>query len=81
MEDNLLGSMPDEDRIAEHNAPNPRIVIQEDLQEMPEVRTVEHLEEITGDSVSQNEPGGLSSKVLNKSNRLMDLSRSPLTYI
>ena len=81
MEDNLQGSMPDKDGLAEGNVPNPRIAIQENLQEMPEVRTIEHPEEKTGDSVSQNETGGLGNKLLNKSDRLMNLSRSPLTYI
>ena len=81
MEENLLDSTLDGDRIAQGNVPNPRVVIHENLQEMPEVRTVEHPEEKTDDSVSQKESGGLGNRVLNKSDRLMDLSRTPLTYM
>ena len=40
MQDNLAGSIPDSDLRKEQELENPRIVVHENLQEMPDVKTV-----------------------------------------
>ena len=103
MQDNLEGSIPDSDLKDEEQLQNPRIVIPENLQEMPDVRTVSNKGDTGGtqsvdeskDPPSQKTEEGLGQLenemqmesanrdkvILDGTDKLMDLSRRPLTYI
>jgi len=104
MEDNLGDSIPNSDLKNQQELQNPRIVVPENLQEMPEVRTVSsknadsgevQTDEDTDSSLLQKTKEELkefedelqlesvdrSKVILDKTDRLMDLSRRPLTYI
>lgn len=104
MKDNLEGSLPQSDPKEQQDLQNPRIIIQENLQVMPEVNTVsaedleaasiesgeapedsfvqsteEELEELENELQMEVTNRGIA--VLDKTDRLMELSRLPLTYI
>lgn len=103
MQDNLAGSIPDSDLRKEQELENPRIVVHENLQEMPDVKTVSskgNTGEAQSDDESKNpflqktkeeldqfenemqmEGADRSKVLLDKTDKLMDLSRRPLTYI
>jgi len=103
-QDNLVDSIPLDDLKEQQALQNPRIVVPENLQEMPEVNTTSISKEVSG----SNETGKDSSEairprtqkeleeleaelaietvkagkvLLNKTDKLMDLSRRPLTYV
>ena len=93
MEDNLEDSIPHVDLEEQQDLQNPRIVVQENLQEMPDVKAVsnddpdssftqktkEELEEL--EEELQLETADKSKILLDKTDRVMELSRRPLTYI
>jgi len=103
MQDNLEGSIPDSDLKEEQELANPRIVVPENLQELPDVKTVsskagpgeaesddepekpflqkteEELEQF--ESEMQMESADRSKVLLDKTDKFMELSRRPLTYI
>ena len=113
MQDNLEGSIPDSDLEDEELLENPRIVVPENLQEMPDVKAVSGKGETgkgetdkgkTGEdqpvdetedpsplkteekldqfeNEMQMERANRGSVLLEGTDKLMDLSRRPLTYI
>jgi len=93
MDDNLEDAIPSDDLKEQQDLQNPRIVIPENLQEMPEIRAVssddpdssftqktkEELKEL--EEELQLEAVDKSKKLLDKTDRLMEVSRRPLSYI
>lgn len=93
MDDNLEDSIPSYDLNEQQDLQNPRIVIPENLQEMPDVKAVfnddpdssftqktkEELKKL--EEELQLETVDKSKKLLDKTNRLMEVSRRPLSYI
>ena len=103
MQDNLEGSIPDIDLKEEQGLENPRIVVPENLQELPDVKTVSNKGD-SGEAESDDEPeksllqkteeelkefetelqlesADRSKPLLEKTDRFMELSRRPLTYV
>ncbi len=91
------GALPDSDRLVEQALENPRIVVSENLRELPRVRVVnsdemdnaadasdpalnplQHLEQKLNIDKTADKVG---SALLGGSDKLMDISRLPLTYI
>jgi len=103
MEDNLEDSIPQSDLDEQHGLENPRIVIPENLQEMPEVKAVSDtvdsgdtsVDEASGSTFIQKteeeleqfenelqlEAADRSHVLLDTTDRMMEISRKPLTYI
>lgn len=104
MEGDLEDSLPESDLEEQQTLQNPRVVIQENLQEMPDVKTVEAEEEVTEEYQSVDDPNDPPTPrteeeledlenelqmeaadrarvVLDKTDKLMEISRLPLTYI
>ena len=103
MEDNLEGSIPQSDLKEEQGLVNARIIVPENLKEMPDVRVVTPEPELGdtqegSDSESpllertkeeldafedemQLEGADRGRELLDKTDRLMEISRKPLTYI
>ena len=93
MEDNLEDSIPSDDLKEQQDLQDPRIAIQENLQEMPDVKTIssdepdssftqktkEELKEL--EEELQSETVDKSKKLLDETDRLMEVSRRPLSYI
>jgi len=104
MEDNLEDSLPHSDLEVEQALENPRIVIHENLKEMPDVhptsteddeprddqtdqstgtsllqKTTEEIEEFEDEM--QMEGAARGQPLLDKTDRFMELSRLPLTYV
>ena len=104
MQDNFEGSIPQDDLKEQQELNNSRIVIPENLQEMPDVKTVpadnresdtdqadepsdiplnqktsKELEEF--ESELQMESADRGKPILDKTDKLMELSHRPLTYI
>jgi len=103
MEDNLEDSIPQSDLEEQQELENPRIIVPENLQEMPEVKTVS-VKEDSGDALAdddssnalldkpkeelekfedelQLESADRGRELLDKPDRLMEISRKPLTYV
>lgn len=102
--DNLVDSIPLDD-LNEHQAlQNPRIVVPENLQEMPEVETTSSSKEVSGsDQTDKDSSKAVRPKtqkeleeleaelamesveankvLLDKTDKLLDLSRRPLSYV
>jgi len=104
MEDNLEDSLPHSDLEAQQELENPRIVIPENLQEMPDVhatsgeddepkddqtgqdpdtsllqKTEEEIEDFEDEM--QMESADRGRQLLHKTDRFMEISRLPLTYV
>jgi len=93
MEDNLEDSIPSVDLKEQQDLQNPRIVVHENLQEMPDVKTIsndepdssfaqktrEELKEL--EEELQLETVDKSKALLDKTDMLMEASRRPLSYI
>lgn len=104
MQDNLEGTIPKKDLKEQQKLNNPRIVVQENLQEMPDVKAVsvkdmesgtaqanegpdnsltqktsKELEEF--ESELQIESADRGRPILDQTDKLMEFSRRPLTYI
>ena len=93
MADNLEDSIPYTDLEEQQDLQSPRIVVPENLQEMPDVKVVsnddpdssftqktkEELEEL--EEELQLDTVDKSKKLLDKTDRLMEVSRRPLSYI
>ena len=103
-QDNLVDSIPLGDLKEQQALQNPRIVVPENLQEMPEVETTSSSKEVSGSDQTdkdsseairprtQKELKELEAEleiesvkagkvVLDKTDKLMDLSRLPLSYV
>jgi hypothetical protein len=104
MQDDLVNSIPLDDLKQQQELQNPRIVVPENLQEMPELETTSSSKEVSGSDQTgkdsseairprtQKELEELEAElaiesvkagklVLDKTDKLMDLSRRPLTYV
>jgi len=103
MEDNLEDSIPQTDLEEQQGLENPRIVVPENLQEMPEVRTVSDQKDSDNAQIDEDSDSALLDKpkekleefedelqlesadrgreLLDKTDRLMEISRKPLTYV
>lgn len=81
MEANLQDSMPVDDRPGETHPPNPRLVIQENLQELPDVKTIEQPAPEADGQSPEKKTDSLRQRFFKKSDQLMNLTRAPLTYV
>jgi len=97
VQQDLDGALPDSDRLAEQALENPRIVVTENLKELPRVKVVdsgeadstaktvdlalEELQHLEQELEIDKAADKVSSALLDGSDKLMDFSRRPLTYI
>ena len=104
IQDNLVDSIPPDDLKQQQELQPPRIVVPENLQEMPEVQTISMKKEVSGsDETDRDANRAIGPKtqkeleefeaeleietvkagkvLLDKTDKLMDLSRRPLTYV
>ena len=66
MEANLQDSVPDDDLPEKTHQPNPRLVIQENLQELPDVKTIEQPVPESGSQPPEEEAESLRQRFLKK---------------
>jgi len=98
VQQDLGDAMPESDRLTEQALENPRIIVHENLKELPSVEVVGS-SEANNVTVEASDPGSeelqpreqepntdntadkIGGALLGDSNKLMDLSRLPLTYV